>query len=329
MPQYTNVSEVPLSMAVFLATDNYDYVDEENYISVTSLIKPLRQLILASRVPKEAEAPDLGSMIASRMGSALHDAIERSWKENHQRAMTALGFPKRVIERIRINPAPEEVNEDVIPIYLEQRKTKQMGKWKIGGKFDFIGDGRVEDFKSTSVYTFINRSNDEKYILQGSLYRWLNPEIVTKDTMAIQYIFTDWSGAKARTDPSYPQKRIQQSIFKLKTVAETDLFVRRKLALIEQYWDADEKDIPECGDEDLWRSEPYYKYYKNPEKVGGRSTKNFEIKQEAYARLAEDGHKGVVIEIPGQVTACKYCPGFAICTQKDRLIQSGELVIQE
>lgn len=327
MMHYANTSEVPLSMAVFLATDNYDYVDDPNYISVTSLIKPLRQLILASRVPKEAALPDLGSMINSRMGTALHDAIERAWKDNYKNAMTALGLPKRVIEKIQINPDPSELNPDGIPIYLEQRKSKQVGKWRIGGKFDFVGDGRVEDFKSTSVYSAINKSKDDDYIWQGSLYRWINPEIITRDEMAIQFIFTDWSSAKAKSDPSYPQKRIAQRVLKLKSIAETEAFVKRKLALIEKYWDAPENEIPECTDEDLWRSDPYYKYYKNPEKVGGRSTKNFDIKQEAYARHAEDGHKGVVIEVLGHVTACKYCPGFMACSQKDRLIASGDLAM--
>lgn len=326
MPKYSNVSSVPLSMAVFLATDNYDYVDEPNYLSATSLIKPLRQLILSSRIPAEDSPVDLDQMIASRMGSAFHDAIERSWLTNYRGALKELGYPSRVIEKIQINPKKEELTEDSIPIYLEQRGFKTVGKWTIGGKFDFVGEGRVEDFKSTSVYTAIHKTNDTKYILQGSLYRWLNPEIITRGEMAIQFIFTDWSGAKARTDPAYPQKRIQQRVLKLMSVAETDAFVRRKLQLIEQYWDAPEADIPECSDEDLWRSEPVFKYYKNPQKTS-RSTKNFETKQEAYIRLAEDGHVGIVIEQPGQVTACRYCAGASMCSQKDRLIAQGDLTL--
>ena len=332
MPQYSNVSNVPLSMAVFLATDSYDYVDEPNYLSATSLIKPLRQLILASRVNEEDTSTDLTNMVASRMGSAIHDAIEKAWKTNHKNALEILGYPKRVIEKIRINPRKEELSEDSIPIYLEQRAFKKIqaipgGKtWVIGGKFDFVGEGRVEDFKSTSTYTAINKTKDDDYILQGSIYRWLNPEIITRDEMAIQFIFTDWSAAKARADSSYPQSRIQQRILKLKSVTETQAFITRKLRLIEQYWDAPEETIPLCSDEELWRSEPVFKYYKNPAKTT-RSTKNFDTKQEAYQRLAEDGHVGLVIEQPGQVTACRYCAGFSLCSQKDQLIASGDLLL--
>lgn len=326
MSKYANTAAVPLSLAVFLATDKYDHNPDENTISVTTLIKPVRQIVLSARVPEDLTPVDLVNMVSSRMGTAIHDAIEDAWKSNYQVAMESLGYPKRVIEKIRINPKPEELVDGVIPIYMEQREAKKVGKYTITGKYDFIGEGRVEDFKSTSTYTAINNTNDDKYIWQGSLYRWLNPKIITRDEMAIQFIFTDWSKAKAMTDPKYPQQRIQQRILPLKPLQVTDAFVTQKLAQIEQYWDAPEDQIPLCTDADLWRSEPVFKYYKNPEKRS-RSTKNFDNRHDATLRMIEDGNVGVVVEQPGQVTACKYCPAFAVCSQKDALIASGDLVI--
>jgi len=324
MSKYSNTSAVPLSIAVFLATDNYDH--DAATISATTLIKPLRQIILGSRVPVEGSEVDLGQMVASRVGTAIHDGIERAWIGNHVGALKALGYPSGVINRILINPKPEDLKDDTIPIYLEQRSHKVVGKHTVSGKFDFVGDGRVEDFKTTSVYTAINKTNDDKYILQGSIYRWLNPMIVTKDEMAIQFIFTDWSAARARSEANYPPNRIQQKILPLKSVAETDLFVTRKLMQIDMHWDSPESSIPLCTDEDLWRSDPVFKYYKNPEK-SVRSTKNYDTKQEAYIRLAEEGGKGIVLEKPGQVMACKYCSAFSLCSQKDALISQGDLVL--
>ena len=313
-------------MAVFLATDDYDYNDDPHTISATSLIKPLRQLILSGRVEQEDSPIDLTQMVSSRMGSAIHDAIERAWTSNYSGALQILGYPKKVIEKVRVNPKPEELHDGVIPVYLEQRSHKKVGKWTVSGKFDFVGDGRVEDFKSTSVYTAINKTNDDKYIMQGSIYRWLNPDLITKPEMAIQFIFTDWSAAKARADQNYPQNRIQQRILPLKSVQEIDHYVRQRLNQIESYMDAPEESIPLCTDEDLWRSEPVFKYYKNPAKMS-RSTKNFDSRQDAYLRLIEDGSQGVVVEVPGQVTACKYCSAFSICSQKDALIASGDLLL--
>lgn len=324
MTKYANTSAVPLSLAVFLATDHYDHDDDPHTISATSLIKPVRQLILAGRVPANEAIIDLENLVLSRLGTAIHDGIERAWKQNYTGALTALGYPPKVIERVKINPEPHELDENVIPIYLEQRLKKQVGKWTVTGKFDFIGEGRVEDFKSTSVYTAIHSTNDDKYVLQGSIYRWLDPQKITRDEMAIQWIFTDWSKAKALADPKYPPKRTQQKIFPLKPIGETERFVRQKLAQLEQYWDAPEDEIPPCSDEDLWRSEPVWKYYKNPDKRS-RSTKNYATRQEAFLRRAEDGNVGVVVEQPGQVTACKYCAAFPVCSQKDQLVAAGDL----
>jgi len=322
--KYTNTSAVPLSLAVFLASDFYDHNDDPYTISATTLIKPLRQIILSARVPATEAVVDLAAMLQSRMGTAIHDGIERSWKDNHQIALKALGYPDKLIERIRVNPDPTQLDEKTIPIYLEQRLQKKVGKWTVTGKFDFIGEGRLEDFKTTSVFTVIHNTNDDKYVLQGSIYRWLDPQKITQDEMAIQFIFTDWSKAKALADPKYPQQRFQQHILQLKSIQEIEAYVQRKLALIEQYWDMPEETIPYCDDADLWRSEPVWKYYKNPQKTN-RSTKNFDNKHDAYLRLAEDGNVGMVLEQPGQVTACKYCAAFNACSQKDQLVAAGDL----
>lgn len=322
--KYANASGIPLSMAVFLATDNYDHDDDPYTISATALLKPLRQLILAARVAPEDNLPDILNLVQSRMGSAIHDSIERAWTTNHTAALKQLGYPEGMIKRVLVNPDPAAVPEGHIPVYLEQRNKKKVGKYTISGKFDFVGDGRVEDFKTTSTYTYTNQTNDEKYVLQGSIYRWLDPQRITRDEMAIQFIFTDWNKARASTESGYPKKRTEQKIFVLKSLSETETFIHRKLALLDQYRDAEEKDIPLCTDEELWRSSPVFKYYKNPGKMA-RSTKNFDTLQEAQVRKAEDGNVGVVVEQPGQVTACRYCAAFSVCTQKDMLIAAGDL----
>lgn len=324
MSKFSGVSNVPLSVAVFLATDNYDHDDTS--ISVTGLIKPLRQIILGSRVPMEDAAVDLVQMTASRMGTAIHDAIERAWLNNHRTAMKSLNFPDKIIERVLVNPQPNELFEGCFPVYLERRSKKQVGKYTVSGKFDFVGEGRLEDFKSTSVFSAINNNNDDKYILQGSIYRWLNPDIITQDKMAIQFIFTDWSAARARTETNYPQQRIQERVLPLKSVAETEQYVVSKLNQIDKHWDTTEEALPPCSDEDLWRSAPVFKYYKNPEKTA-RSTKNFDNIHDARLKLIEDGNVGMVKEVPGQVTACKYCSAFSICSQKDTLIANGDLIL--
>lgn len=324
--RYGNVSGVPLSLAVFLATDNYDHNPDPNTISVTTLLKPVRQIILATRVPQENTTVDLVAQMSNRLGSAMHDAIERSWKDNYAIAMLALGYPQRVIDRIRINPVV--VEPDTIPIYMEQRMSKKVGKWTVTGKFDFIGEGRVQDFKSASVWSYREQTNAHKQIMQGSMYRWLDPVKITDTQMDIIHIFMDWRRAQARTDPNYPPQHFAQQTFNLLDINRTDAYVKQKLADIDRYMDADEKEIPQCEDEDLWRSDAKFKYYKNGNSNASRSTKNFDSMLDAQTFMYGEGKgAGIIKEVPGEVRACRYCPAFAACTQKDQLIATGHLTM--
>lgn len=325
MRKYLNEGNVPLAVAVFLATDNYDH--EDNTVSATALIKPIRQIILAGRVPQDQTMVDVSNLVKSRLGNAIHDGIERAWKDNYQVALTELGYPKRLIDRVKVNPTPEELaaDPDIVPVYMEQRKYKEVAGAKVSGKFDFVAEGQVEDFKSTSVFTYINSTKDDDYILQGSIYRWLAPDIITSDQMRIHYIFMDWQSARAR-EPGYPGNQIVSVAFPLLSLQETETFVVTKLNQIAFFKDAPEDQLPLCTDKELWRKAPQWKYYKNPQKMS-RSTKNFDNQQDAYARLAADGNVGVVVEKPGEVMACKYCPAYSVCSQKDALIADGSLQI--
>lgn len=323
--RFANVSEVPLALAVFLASDFYDHNDDPFTISATTLLKPLRQVVLPHRIPAGEGLPNLADMMANRMGAAIHDGIEKAWTSNHRVAMAALGYPQRVIDRIVVNPTT--VGPDQIPVYLEQRLKRKLGKWTITGKFDFVGEGRVQDFKSTSTFTYKKQVNATKYPQQGSIYRWLDPKLITEDEMDIHYIFTDWKANMVRSDPSYPPRRFHRQTFRLMSLSETEAFIKRKIELIEQFWDAPEDQIPDCDDEELWRSESVFKFYKSGDTTK-RSTKNFDSRQEAviYQSIEAKG-AGVIKEVPGQAMACKYCPAFGACTQKDRLIRSGDLLM--
>ncbi len=325
--KYSNPSNIALSMAVWLATDDYDYVERPNYISATSLLKSVRQLILTSRINGAGEqSVDIATQIPNRMGTAFHDAIERAWKGNYKQSLKSLGYPKGVIEAVRINPSLDELSEDIIPVWLEQRVEKEFKGWTIGGKFDMIIEYRLRDVKSTSTFTYMNKANDDKFRMQGSIYRWLNPERIRHDHMYIDYLFTDWSANMARANKDYPQQKILEYPILLKSISETEQYVSSKLTALERYKDAPESELPECTEEELWRSEPVYKYYKNPASTG-RSTKNFDNQHDANLRFVEDGGVGIVVRVPGEVKACKYCAGYKMCKQKDKYLASGELII--
>jgi hypothetical protein len=322
--KYSNVNNISLPMAVWLARDEYQHDPRTNVISVTSLLKSTRQIVLGMRaVPAETQLmEDISNRLASRIGTSLHNSIELSWTENHEQALLDLGYPKRAVGRVLINPEPGDVDEDSIPLYFEKRTEKQVGNWIISGQFDLIYDHEVMDVKSTSVFTYINRTNDLKYSQQGSLYRWLNPELISKDTAAIQFIFKDWNKNMVKNDPKYPQLPVMEHRVPLMSVAQTDLFVMNKLMDIDKFMNAPEEDIPLCTDEDLWRRDTQYKYYSKPD--AKRASKNFTSLADAHMHLATKG-VGEVREVKSQPMACKYCPAAANCSQYRGFINSGEL----
>lgn len=321
MGKITNITGVGLPLAVWLASDDYDFhPGDEKAISATSLLKPVRQILLKERLTDQTrETPDIADFIASRLGHSVHDGIEAAWKRHYATAMAKLGYSEDLIERVRINPTPEELqaSNEIIPIYLEQRGSRMFKEYSISGKFDMVADGELNDFKSTSVYTYIKGSKDEDYCLQGSLYKWIHRDKITSDHININFIFTDWQRAMAKADPNYPQQRVLEHRVPLKSLEEIEAWIDDRIRTLEQHADLPESELPYCSDEDLWRTPTTWKYYSNPAKTTGRSTKNFTNSTEAYNFMASKGGKGVVLEVKGVVKACGYCPAAPLCTQKD------------
>lgn len=323
---YTNTSNISLALAVFLATDDYDH--EPNTISATSLMKSTRQHILSKRIPAEENFIDISTLVPSRLGSAIHGGIENAWlNPNVIKIIESLGYPKAVYQNIKINPTAEELDPKTIAIYMELRSYLEVMGVTISGKFDFVGDGKVQDFKNTSVWRYVYQTSKQDYINQLSIYRLLNPDIITKDTGLIHYIFSDWSKMDSLRTKGYPPSRIMTQEIKLMTIKETMSYVRNKISLIQHHADSKEEHLPLCNDTELWRKDPTWKYYKNPQKTDGRSTKNFDNLKDATIKLVEDNSVGVVKHVPGQVVACSYCACFSRCTQKDSLITNGELIL--
>lgn len=332
-----NEQKIGLSMAVFLAHDDYDYDPRPNGISATGMLKSPRQIILTKRVKDKQTSIDISTLAASTFGTAVHDGVEKAWaNKNYVKAMMKLGIDQNVIDRVRVNPDPPilfDPNEDpdtrLIPIYMEKRSEKEVNGIIVTGKFDFVKDGELEDHKTTGVYTYIKKTNNEKFRLQGSIYRWLNPDIIRNDKMLINYVFTDWSALKAKIekDRGYPPHRMMSVPITLMTLDETQTWIENKINEIKINVSRDEANLPPCTIEDLWQGATVYKYYKNP-KSKVRSTKNFTTFAEAQTRLVKERNVGVIDIVPGMAKACNYCAGAAICSQAKQLVLDGLLDLE-
>lgn len=324
----TNNTGLSLFAQVYLAHETYDR--EEAGLSVTTLLKPAKQVILARRVPPGMASADVADLIASSNGTAIHDGFEAAWKSPKLAdTLIRLGYPDRVAKKVKVNPSAEELAAGgIIPVYTEIRSSKVVLGIKVTGKFDFIGDGAVEDLKNTSVWKYLN-ADFEAYILQGSMYRWLNPDKVTKDWMNLTFQFGDWNSRDRNMNPeNYPPARMHTRKLQLLSMEETQTFVENKVQQLISLEHANEEDMPPCSDKELWRKPDTYRYFSKPEKAyepGARSTKNFDNKADADLHVATKG--GVVVTKRGGVTGCKYCNAFLACKQKDALIECGDLVL--
>ena len=325
MYKFTNKNQLSLPLAVFLVNDTYDYDSRDTAISTTAMLRSVRSIILSMQHDTLEKEVDIIDLAASKLGTAFHDACESAWKnpEALKIALTAIG-KEDWQNRIKINS--KVLSKEDIPVYIEQRHEKKLGEYTITGKYDVVVNGRLSDYKSTSVYSVIFGSNDQKYILQGSIYRWLSPNIITDDYMDIEFIFTDWSKAKALQQRDYPQNRVMTKTYPLMSLEATEQWLTTKLQTIQAYLNADQEALPECTDEELWATSTIFKYYKNPSKLD-RSTKNFDTLGAANARLTIEGSVGVVKEVRGQVKACTYCNALNVCNQAKQLIMQGRLLV--
>lgn len=321
---FTNKAGVSLAIAPFLALDTYQYDPDPRTISVTTLIKPIRMLVLTKRNQELMKSVDLIEMVASSMGSAYHARLEQAWKDPQllRAVFKSFGYGDHELARVFVNPTDDAVMApDVIPVYTEKRFYKEVNGWKLTGQADLILNGALHDFKSSSVWGYIFDSNAEDYIAQGSIYRWLSDGKIRGGLLHIEYLFTDWSQQEARRKKDYPQLRVMQKKYPLWSLEETEKYVIDKLNRLDDLYDMEQSLLPLCSREDLWQSDTVYKYFKNPS--AKRATKNYT--NYADAQAAADQNGGIVKTVPGEVKRCNYCNVVDICHQAARLKDQGLL----
>lgn len=322
---YTNYGDISLPMAVWLAAnDGYDLTPGKKVVSATTLLKPLKSVVLGQRLFEQGQQGlvDIGDLIPSRLGTAVHTAVETAWLHSHRQAMINLGIPEHVIDTVKVNPT-QPTDEDDYVLYMEIRSEREYMGYTISGKFDIVDQGRVKDIKSTKVYSWTSGTNDDKYAWQGSIYRWLNPEIITDDFMDVEFLLTDWSSLKAQTDKSYPPRALMTRTIPLKTLAETEAFVHGRIRLIDAHIDKEEKDLPDCTPEEVWQRPTTYAYFKNP--TAKRATRVFDNLSDANAMKIKNNGEGRIDTRPGAVKFCNYCPARIICNQAEGYKAAGLL----
>lgn len=305
-------------MSVFLAHDDYDMVPAEKKLSVTTLLRSVRQVILGSRaVATDSVVEDVSGLIPARLGSAIHAAVEHAWKEP-QASLKALGYPQRVIDRVKMNPTEWEPEDHAI--WIELRTEKEFEGFVISGSADAIMNGAVHDVKSTGIFAYTTGSNNLKYRLQLSMYRWLNQDKVTSDEGYIEYYFKDWNKLEAGYKQGYPAFPILKQPLPLLSVTDTEKYMKDKINLLKESWDLPETELPDCTSEDLWQDKPKWQYFSKP--MNQKASKNFATELEASQWRNAKGVGEVRFKV-GKAKACSYCNAAPKCSMYARLKANG------
>ena len=216
----------------------------KEFLSSSSMNSDIRYLVLSKRCPTTTS-------IATRLGTAVHTQIELMIQDPEGRKLLkkGRGYSDNVINNMVVNP--EVVLPHQFPIYQEQRRTSSVNGINISGQFDLVWNGVLEDFKTVGTYSYVN-FDPNKYKMQGSVYKWLFPDLIKADYMLLSMIFKDW-----RTDQSvkieYPSEPEYSFKVPLYSVEETQRFLEQKTKEYLEYMDKNENELPICSDEQRWK----------------------------------------------------------------------------
>lgn len=273
---YTNKYGVCPEIAEAVISRQKQYSTEGAHYSVTQLIDSPQRVRLMQEHYDEIEI-DVVDLLSSWKGHLIHDAIEM----DIPRAQYTFGCGKT-----------------------------------ISGKADYIKDGVIKDYKTTSAWSIVFDSNKKKWEQQLNCYAWLYKKALGIDTnkLLIEVYVTDWSKTKALQDRDYPQSKQFSIPIELWDEARQEDFITSRL---ENHinWST----LVLCTEEDMWSKPTTFAVMKGDNK---RAARVFTDAGEA-AEFASYSPQYRVVLRPGARTRCeRYCGANRFCPQYKSYIDS-------
>ena len=317
--KFTHTDNIPLALKVFLAHDEYDHSDDPKVISATGIMRPVKAIILGNRLEPGEGSVALPRLVASRTGTSIHNGLEAAWlSPNLEQYLVDLGYPAGWATSVRVNP--ENPSEEHYNVFLEMRSEREIAGHIISGKFDMVINGMVCDLKTTGTFSWTKDPKD--YIMQLSIYRWLNPDIITEDVGEICFYFRDWKAHMVNGKKPYPPAAMCSKQFQLLEPAEVESYLMKKLSQVSNMAHLTQSDLPQCTQEELWQNPPKYAYMASPtSKKAGKLSENF---MEVQNYLLQKGTGRIETRFD-EPTACLYCPVFHICEHAASFVACGAL----
>ncbi len=246
------------------------------------------------REPKEGEmhvtelinAPLIRKLRTKHWDDIEEDVSERLW--------ALLGTSVHYILEKGI---PEEA-------FGEEELIGHIGGITITGKSDLYHNKGIEDWKVTSVYSFLLGMKPE-WVAQLNIYKWLWKENgFPVEKLIINAILRDWLKSKTLTDSNYPKIPFQSVRVNMWGYDSTIKYILNRIVLHAQ------DPPPECTPEEKWTRPTIYKVMKKGQK---RAKRVLDTEKEAEEWMCNqkdlfvEERKGMNVRCEGYCNVSKFC----------------------
>lgn len=295
-------------IGAILAEETKDHLEGIDY-SVTTLLSSPREVQLVKRHKKELPERALSNRLATFVGTAVHNAIERAVEGN----------PDYLIEyRMEFD---EEVNGKIT---------------KIAGTCDMYDkvNKRLIDHKTTTTFMYSSGVKPE-WVEQLNTYAYLlRRQGYEVNTLTVNCVYKDWRPSAGRyKDGEYPEYPVMEFNFDPWPNDVAKEFYERKL---KEHVDAEpieDGELPPCDINHMWAKPSSYAVYRPG---AAKAIRLLPTYKDAEKYIKAKGLDGCKIEHRvGERTKCeKYCQAAPFCNQfqkwkAEQEAQLAEEILQE
>ena len=190
--------------------------------SVTEIIDPPRLVRLKKRYGSEVIQP-LSSVIASMMGTAMHEYFEKYLKK----WVFKSGYSGYTFE--------------------EQLEIEILGR-KLSGRYDIRDNLDLIDLKTCKVWKKVFDPELKEWTEQQNCYNYLIKEArnIELNRLLITAIYKDWQEGQSLRSSTYPQTQIEEYELPMWPYEVTKEFIETKLAGHIAVEDTPDEELPAC-----------------------------------------------------------------------------------
>lgn len=206
------------------------YGETDLSISATSLLKPVKEVVLTDRHYNELER-DAVELYDALIGSAIHESFR------------IMPFQDGEMREVRVGT----IIKDVL----------------VTGQFDYIKNNKIGDYKTMKIGSYLFGDKEFEYTAQLSVNRFLFAADnrygkILDETGEIVMLFVDWRDREFTMKkygfsdaPGYPHRGKTLEL-KLWDFKKTENFLLRKITDFKIASIQRDEELPECTDEERW-----------------------------------------------------------------------------